>query len=103
MVGKHSVFGRVCNGIAVVNRMGMVEVDKNDRLVLLSFIVICYPIFIQTDRQNFDTQGTPLLGLKLETLFYACADTFTSLFSPFSRKFSAISYLLASTTDIDVH
>ena len=29
--GKHAIFGRVREGIACVNRMGMVEVDNDDR------------------------------------------------------------------------
>ncbi|XP_002734545.2 peptidyl-prolyl cis-trans isomerase-like 1 [Saccoglossus kowalevskii] len=29
--GKHTIFGRVYGGISVVNRMGMVETDTNDR------------------------------------------------------------------------
>ena len=41
-IGKHSIFGRVCSGIAVVNRMGMVEVDKNDRFAVSSCHLIFY-------------------------------------------------------------
>lgn len=29
--GKHTIFGRVCGGIGVVNRIGMVETDSSDR------------------------------------------------------------------------
>lgn len=29
--GKHAIFGRVSSGMQVVNRMGMVETDSNDR------------------------------------------------------------------------
>ena len=29
--GKHAIFGRVCGGISVVQRMGMVETDNNDK------------------------------------------------------------------------
>uniref|UniRef100_A0A674DQW8 Peptidyl-prolyl cis-trans isomerase n=1 Tax=Salmo trutta TaxID=8032 RepID=A0A674DQW8_SALTR len=29
--GKHSIFGRVCQGISVVNRVGMVETNSQDR------------------------------------------------------------------------
>ena len=29
--GKHSVFGRVTSGLQVVQRIGMVETDDNDR------------------------------------------------------------------------
>ena len=31
--GKHTIFGRVCSGMAVVKRLGMVETDRNDRPV----------------------------------------------------------------------
>ena len=29
--GKHTIFGRVCGGIATVNRISMVETDPSDR------------------------------------------------------------------------
>ena len=29
--GKHAIFGRVCGGMGVVNRMGMVETDNQDK------------------------------------------------------------------------
>lgn len=29
--GKHSIFGRVCQGIGVLNRIGMVETNIDDR------------------------------------------------------------------------
>uniref|UniRef100_A0A3P9IMU4 Peptidyl-prolyl cis-trans isomerase n=1 Tax=Oryzias latipes TaxID=8090 RepID=A0A3P9IMU4_ORYLA len=29
--GKHSIFGRVCQGMGVLNRIGMVETDSQDR------------------------------------------------------------------------
>ena len=29
--GKHSIFGRIASGMSVVQRMGMVETDNNDR------------------------------------------------------------------------
>ena len=29
--GKHTIFGRVCAGIAVVKQIGMVEIDSADR------------------------------------------------------------------------
>ena len=31
--GKHSIFGRVCNGMKTVQRMGCVETDKLDKPV----------------------------------------------------------------------
>lgn len=31
--GKHSIFGRVCQGISVLNRIGMVETNSQDRSV----------------------------------------------------------------------
>ncbi|XP_043932405.1 peptidyl-prolyl cis-trans isomerase-like 1 isoform X2 [Protopterus annectens] len=31
--GKHTIFGRVCQGIGVVNRIGMVETNTQDRPV----------------------------------------------------------------------
>lgn len=31
--GKHSIFGRVCQGISVLNRIGMVETNSQDRPV----------------------------------------------------------------------
>ena len=31
--GKHAIFGRVSSGMTVINRMGMVETDSNDRPV----------------------------------------------------------------------
>ena len=31
--GKHAIFGRVSGGMQVVNRMGMVETDNNDKPV----------------------------------------------------------------------
>ena len=33
MLGKHTIFGRVCEGIAVVKKMSMVETGANDRWV----------------------------------------------------------------------
>ena len=32
--GKHTIFGRVCSGITVVNKMGMVSTDSSDRCVI---------------------------------------------------------------------
>lgn len=29
--GKHAIFGRICNGMEVIKRMGNVEVDRDDR------------------------------------------------------------------------
>ena len=29
--GKHTIFGRVCDGMGVVKRMGNVHTDRNDR------------------------------------------------------------------------
>ena len=29
--GRHTIFGRVCGGIATVNRISMVETDPSDR------------------------------------------------------------------------
>ena len=29
--GKHAIFGRLAEGMAVANRIGMVETDNNDR------------------------------------------------------------------------
>lgn len=29
--GKHSIFGRVCEGLGVLNRIGMVETNSQDR------------------------------------------------------------------------
>ena len=29
--GKHTIFGRVCGGIGVVEKMGMIETDSSDR------------------------------------------------------------------------
>ncbi|KAK7101877.1 peptidyl-prolyl cis-trans isomerase-like 1 [Littorina saxatilis] len=29
--GKHTIFGRICSGMSVVQRIGMVEVDGNDK------------------------------------------------------------------------
>lgn len=31
--GKHSIFGRVCEGMGVLNRIGMVETNSQDRPV----------------------------------------------------------------------
>jgi len=31
--GKHTIFGRVTNGMKVVQRMGMVKTDRDDRPV----------------------------------------------------------------------
>lgn len=31
--GKHTIFGRVCSGMEVVQRMGAVETDRKDRPV----------------------------------------------------------------------
>lgn len=32
-IGKHTIFGRVKDGMNVVKRMGLVPTDKNDRYV----------------------------------------------------------------------
>jgi cyclophilin family peptidyl-prolyl cis-trans isomerase len=29
--GKHTIFGRVCEGMKIVQRLGCVQTDKNDR------------------------------------------------------------------------
>ena len=29
--GKHTIFGRICGGIDVVNRIGLIETDPGDR------------------------------------------------------------------------
>ena len=29
--GKHAIFGRVSNGIGILNRMGKIQTDENDR------------------------------------------------------------------------
>lgn len=31
--GKHTIFGRVCQGMSVLNRIGMVETNSQDRPV----------------------------------------------------------------------
>ena len=41
--GKHTIFGRVCQGIGMVNRVGMVETNSQDRPVDDVKIVKAYP------------------------------------------------------------
>ena len=41
--GKHSIFGRVSSGMSVVQRIGMVETDANDRPLDDVKIVKAYP------------------------------------------------------------
>lgn len=42
--GKHTIFGRVCTGIAVVNKAGMVETDAGDRPKDDILILNAYPV-----------------------------------------------------------
>ena len=42
--GKHTIFGRVSSGMAVVKRMAMVETDRNDRPIDDVKIVKAYPV-----------------------------------------------------------
>lgn len=39
--GKHTVFGRVSKGMAVVKMMGMVETDKDDKPAVEVKIIKC--------------------------------------------------------------
>lgn len=41
--GKHSIFGRLSDGLSVLRRMGMVETDNNDRPVEDIRILKAYP------------------------------------------------------------
>ncbi|CAI8017811.1 Peptidyl-prolyl cis-trans isomerase-like 1 [Geodia barretti] len=41
---KHTIFGRVCAGIAVVKQIGMVETDSADRPVENIVILRAYPV-----------------------------------------------------------
>ncbi|KAM9666765.1 peptidyl-prolyl cis-trans isomerase-like 1 isoform 1-T1 [Trichechus inunguis] len=41
--GKHTIFGRVCQGIGMVNRIGMVETNSQDRPVDDVKIIKAYP------------------------------------------------------------
>ncbi|XP_011800707.1 PREDICTED: peptidyl-prolyl cis-trans isomerase-like 1 isoform X1 [Colobus angolensis palliatus] len=41
--GKHTIFGRVCQGIGMVNRVGMVETNSQDRPVDDVKIIKAYP------------------------------------------------------------
>lgn len=41
--GKHTIFGRICAGIGVLKRMGMVETDSNDRPVEDIRVLRSYP------------------------------------------------------------
>lgn len=41
--GKHTIFGRVCQGIGMVNRVGMVETNSQDRPVDDVKILKAYP------------------------------------------------------------
>lgn len=41
--GKHTIFGRVASGMTVVQRMGMVETDANDRPLDDVKILKAYP------------------------------------------------------------
>lgn len=41
--GKHTIFGRVFSGMSVVQRIGMVETDSNDRPLEEVKIIKAYP------------------------------------------------------------
>lgn len=41
--GKHTIFGRICAGIGVLKRMGLVETDANDRPVEDIRVLRSYP------------------------------------------------------------
>lgn len=41
--GKHTIFGRICAGIGVLKRMGIVETDSNDRPVEDIRVLRSYP------------------------------------------------------------
>ena len=57
IAGMHTIFGRVCQGMSVVNMMGMVGTDSSDRyigrhqgplaltslLIVMSFCLCCRP------------------------------------------------------------
>uniref|UniRef100_A0A915HXT7 Peptidyl-prolyl cis-trans isomerase n=1 Tax=Romanomermis culicivorax TaxID=13658 RepID=A0A915HXT7_ROMCU len=41
--GKHTIFGRVARGMKIVQKMGMVETDNNDKPTTPLKIVKAYP------------------------------------------------------------
>lgn len=41
--GKHAIFARVCGGINIVQRLGMVETDQSDRPIEDIKILRAYP------------------------------------------------------------
>lgn len=39
--GKHTIFGRICDGMKIIQRLGSIETDKNDKPISSIKILRC--------------------------------------------------------------
>ena len=76
---KHTIFGRVSSGMRVLQRLGAVAVDAQDKYEYLRFFKYCSSYFGQTSRRCEDIQSENSLienGVSLLDPFCADEDGF---------------------------